>query len=244
MSWVKKIHKPSDILTAGDTVEAIILTISPAERRIGLGLKQALGDPWLEAPKKFPIGFAIEGPVTRMTKFGAFVQLTEGVEGLVHISEITADRRINHPQDVLHNGQIVKAQVLAIDPEKRQIKLSIKQLVPTSLNEYIDEHKVGDIVSGRVIEQSATSALIELGEGIRATCTIAAAAPAAAVTENKPAGAVDLSALSSMLNARWKGNTPAPAATRTPEPLTAGQIRSFRLTTLNPDTQTIELTPA
>jgi small subunit ribosomal protein S1 len=249
MSWVKKVHKPSDILTAGDTVEAIILAISPAERRIGLGLKQALGDPWLEAPKKFPVGFAIEGPVTRMTKFGAFVQLTEGVEGLVHISEITADRRINHPQDILHNGQIVKAQVLAIDPEKRQIKLSIKQLVPTSLNEYIDEHKVGDIVSGRVIalapDQAPTSATIELGEGIRATCTLAPAAPAAAVAaESKPAAALDLSALTSQLNARWKGNAPAPAATRTSEPLTAGQIRSFRLTTLNPNTQTIELTPA
>jgi small subunit ribosomal protein S1 len=243
MSWVKKIHKPSDILAAGDTVEAIILAISPAERRIGLGLKQALGDPWTEAPKKFPVGSAIEGPVTRMTKFGAFVQLTEGVEGLVHISEITADRRINHPQDILHNGEIVKAQVLAIDPEKRQIKLSIKQLVPTSLVEYMEEHKVGDIVSGRVIElapeQSPTSALIELGEGIRVPCAIAAAGPAAAVTENKPAAAVDLSALSSMLNARWKGNT-KPTATQ-PDSLIIGQIRSFRLTTLNPDTQQIAL---
>ena len=251
MSWVKKVHKPSDILTAGDTVEAIILAISPSERRISLGLKQALGDPWLEAPKKFPIGFAIEGPVTRMTKFGAFVQLTEGVEGLVHISEITADRRINHPQDILHNGQIVKAQVLAIDVEKRQIKLSIKQLVPTSLNEYLDEHKDGDIVSGRVIEISdlaATSATIELGEGIRATCTIAAPAPgapgSAASSPTLGSSPLDLSALSSMLNARWKGNAPAPAATRTPEPLIAGQIRSFRLTTLNPDTQQITLEPA
>src|ERR1019366_5264161 len=112
MSWVKKVHKPSDILKAGDTVEAVVLSISPAERRISLGLKQALGDPWTEAPKKFRVGSAIEGPVMRLTKFGAFVQLTEGVEGLVHISEITADRRINHPQDVLHAGQIVKAQVL------------------------------------------------------------------------------------------------------------------------------------
>jgi small subunit ribosomal protein S1 len=248
MSWVKKVHKPSDILTAGDTVEAVVLAISPAERRIGLGLKQALGDPWIEAPKKFPIGFAIEGRVTRMTKFGAFVQLTEGVEGLVHISEITADRRINHPQDILHNGQIVKAQVLAVDPEKRQIKLSIKQLVPTSLNEYIDEHKVGDIVSGRVIDLAATSATIELGEGIRANCAITTTKPGAAdsavSTPALESAPLDLSALTSQLNARWKGNAPALAATRVPEPLTPGQIRSFRLTALNPDTQTIELAPA
>ena len=86
----------------------------------------------MEAPRKFPVGSAIEGPVTRLMKFGAFVQLAEGVEGLVHVSEITADRRINHPQDVLHAGQMVKAQVLGVDTEKRQIRLSMKQLVPTS----------------------------------------------------------------------------------------------------------------
>ena len=87
-------------------------------------------------------------------KFGAFVQLTEGVEGLVHVSEISADKHIDHPQDVLRAGQIVKAQVLAVDTDKRQIKLSIKQLVPTGLGEYLDEHKEGDVVSGRVLKQS------------------------------------------------------------------------------------------
>jgi len=163
MSWVK-VHKPSDILKAGDTVEAVVLTVSAGERRISLGLKQALGDPWLEAPRKFPVGSAMEGPVTRIMKFGAFVQLAEGVEGLVHISEITAERRINHPQDVLHVGQVVKAQVLGIDVEKRQIKLSMKQLVPTSFGEYLEEHKEGDVVSGRVVDESADGATIELGE--------------------------------------------------------------------------------
>ena len=260
MSWVKKVHKPSDILSAGDTVEAVVLAISPAERRISLGLKQAHGDPWTEAPKKFRVGSAIEGPVTRLTKFGAFVQLTEGVEGLVHISEITADRRINHPQDVLHAGQIVKAQVLAVDPEKRQIKLSIKQLVPTSIDEYIAEHTVGDIVSGRVVDQSPTSATIELGDGIHATCPIAASASgvpgsksgapdsasgapgSAASSPTRGSSQLDLSSLTSMLNARWKGN--APAATRAPEAIAVGQIRSFRLTKLNPESPTIELESA
>jgi len=237
MSWAKKIHKPSDILKPGDTVEAVVLSVSPAERRISLGLKQALGDPWTEVPRKFPIGSAVEGPVTRLMKFGAFVQLAEGVEGLVHVSEITADRRINHPQDILHAGQIVKAQVLAIDTEKRQLRLSIKQLVPTSLVEYLEEHNQGDLVSGRVIEQFPDSALIELGEGIRATCRFAASTPAATVSQ--PSSGVDLSALTSMLNARWKGNT-KPTASQ-PEPLTVGQIRSFRLAKLDRDTQTIEL---
>ena len=172
MSWAKKVHKPSDILKQGDTVDAIVLAISPAERRISLGLKQALGDPWADLPNKFPVGSAIEGPVVRTTKFGAFVQIAEGVEGLVHISEISAEKRINHPEDVVRVGQPVKAQVLAIDTEKRQIKLSMKQLVPTGLDEYLDEHKVGDIVSGRIVDQSPERMIVELGLGIRTTCRV------------------------------------------------------------------------
>ena len=187
MSWVKKVHKPSDILKPGDTVEAVVLSVSPAEKRISLGLKQALGDPWNDVAQKYPAGSAIEGPVTRLMKFGAFVQLAEGVEGLVHISEITADRRINHPQDVLHAGQIVKAQVLGVDTEKRQIKLSMKQLVPTSLGEYLEEHKKGDVVSGRVVEQAADFATIELGEGIRAICLLTAKGVPAETKVNSPA---------------------------------------------------------
>ena len=244
MSWVKKVHKPSDILKPGDTVEAVVLTVSAGERRISLGLKQALGDPWVEAPRKFPVGSAIEGPVTRLMKFGAFVQLAEGVEGLVHVSEITADRRINHPQDVLHAGQMVKAQVLGVDTEKRQIRLSMKQLVPTSYGEYLEEHKEGDVVSGRVVvlspeseSESESEATIELGEGIRALCRMAGNAAAAAAAN--PGGAADLSALTSMLKARWKGGG-APAGSQ-PEPLSVGQIRSFRIAKLDRETEKIEL---
>ncbi|MEO6965525.1 MAG: 30S ribosomal protein S1 [Acidobacteriaceae bacterium] len=237
MSWVKKVRKPSDMLKQGDTVDAVVLSVNVGERRMSLGLKQALGDPWAEVPQKFPVGSAIEGPVTRLMKFGAFVQLTEGVEGLVHISEITAERRINHPQDVLQTGQIVKAQILAVDMEKRQIKLSIKQMVPTGLAEYLQEHSEGDVVSGRVVEQSSESALIELGEGIRATCRTTANAP----SEVKPKSdaAADLSALTSMLQARWKSGA-APSGSQ-PEPLGAGQIRSFRIAKLDREKETIEL---
>jgi small subunit ribosomal protein S1 len=237
MSWVKKVHKPSDILKAGDTVEAVVLSVKQEERRIALGLKQALGDPWTDAAKKFPVGSAIEGPVTRLMNFGAFVQLAEGVEGLVHVSEITAERRINHPQDVLRVGQTVKAQVLAVDAEKRQIKLSMKQLVPTSIKEYLEEHSAGDVVSGRVVEQTAEGAIVELGEGIRAACRMAASAPAAA--EKKSDAGVDLSSLTSMLSARWKGGA-APSGTA-PEPLGVGEIRSFRIVKLDCETEKIEL---
>ncbi|MGB8478560.1 MAG: 30S ribosomal protein S1 [Acidobacteriaceae bacterium] len=236
MSWLKKVRKPSDILKSGDTVDAIILSVSAGERRISLGLKQALGDPWADVLQKFPVGSTIEGPVTKLMKFGAFVQITEGVEGLVHVSEIGAEKHIDHPQDVLRAGQIVKAQVLAVDTEKRQIKLSIKQLVPTGLGEYLAEHKEGDVVSGRVVEHGPDSAVIELGDGIRANCRLAAAAP---TSENKSSSGADLSALTSMLQARWKGGSAASA--KQSEPLAKGQIRSFRIVKLDRATEKIEL---
>ncbi|RZU39168.1 30S ribosomal protein S1 [Edaphobacter modestus] len=237
MSWVNKVRKPGDLLKLEDTVEAVILSINPAERRLSLGLKQALGDPWAVVPQKFPAGSVIEGPVARLTKFGAFVQLAEGIEGLVHISEISAEKRINHPQDVLKTGQIVKAQVLAIDIEKRQIKLSMKQLIPTDLDEYLEEHSVGDVVSGRLIEQTADNVIVELGEGIRAHCAVKVKTESAASSQSE--AKLDLSALSSMLNARWKGETKASNAQV--EPLHVGQMRDFKIVTIDRDTKQIAL---
>jgi small subunit ribosomal protein S1 len=241
MSWGKKVRHPSDVVKAGDRVDAVILAIKPAERRMSLGLKQTLSDPWGEVPQKFPVGSQIEGPVTRITKFGAFIQLVEGIEGLVHVSEISAEKRINHPQDVLRVGQTIKAQVLAIDAEKRQIKLSMKQLVPTSIDEYIAEHKKGDLVSGRVVEEAAGRATVELGEGIRGTCKAATgSAPGApAGNEDKAGKGADLSSLSSMLQARWKGNVRATASS--PEPLRAGQVRSFKITRIDAESKQIEV---
>src|SRR3984957_1605653 len=123
MSWSKgKIRKASDVVKEGETVEAVILQVQAPERRISLGLKQALGDPWTDIAQRFQVGSAVEGPVTNLTKFGAFVQLSEGIEGMVHVSDITAEKRINSPQDLLRVGQVVKAQVLAIDLEKRQMR--------------------------------------------------------------------------------------------------------------------------
>jgi small subunit ribosomal protein S1 len=237
MSWVKKVRKPSDMLKTGDTVEAVVLNISVPEKRISLGLKQALGDPWADVSQKFGVGSEVEGPVTRLMKFGAFVQIAEGVEGLVHISEIVADRRLNHPEDAVHVGQVVKAQVLAIDAEKRQIKLSMKQLIPTGLSEYLEERKEGDSVSGRVVSVSGDSAVVELGEGIRATCVVTATAAKAEGAANS--GGLDLSALSSMLKDRWK--TGGPAAGSAPAALEAGQVRSFKITKMDKDAKRIEL---
>jgi small subunit ribosomal protein S1 len=241
MSWVKKVKKPGDLVKPGETVEAVILAVNAGERRISLGLKQALGDPWAEAPQKFPAGSVIEGPVTSLTKFGAFVQLSEGLEGMIHVSEISAEKRINHPQEVLRVGQQVKAQVLEVDQAKRQLRLSIKQMAPSSLDEYIAEHKEGDVVTGRMIEVSGGVARVELGEGVQATCRMAASpakqdSPAKAASSEAKA---DLSSLSSMLQARWKGG--AESAGSRPEAVREGQIRSFRIAKLDPVAKRIEL---
>jgi small subunit ribosomal protein S1 len=265
MSWSKKARKPADVVKPGEQVEVMVLGVNQADRRIALGLKQALGDPWAEAPQKFPVGTVVEAPVTSLTKFGAFVQLGEGVEGMIHIGDISADpskgrqgasgaeaprqrpmersdvsngeRRINHPQDVLKVGQVVRAQVLEVDTGRRRLRLGMKQLVPTSVDEYIAEHKDGDVVTGRMTEVASGRARVELGEGIQAVCKLSAEM---LEKEEKPADPkTDLSSLTSMLEARWKGGQATGAPRR--EPVRAGQIRSFRIVKLDAAAKKIEL---
>jgi small subunit ribosomal protein S1 len=235
MSWAKsKIRKASDVVKPGEIVEAIILGINSAEHRISLGLKQALGDPWVDVPQRYPIGSEVQGPITSLMKFGAFMQLSEGVEGLIHVSEITAERRISQPAEVLRVGKMVKALVIGVDSEKRQMKLSMKQLVPTGLEEYLAEHKEGDVVTGRLIDESGTR--VELGEGIHASCKAGSAASTTAAA-SAPAKA-DLSSLSSMLEARWKTGAGAPVKS---EAARAGQVRSFRIARLDRPAKKIEV---
>ena len=243
MSWVKKVRKPSDLVKPGETVEAVILGINIGERRMSLGLKQALGDPWADIAQKIPVGSAVGGPVVSLTKFGAFVQVAEGIEGMIHVSDISAEKRINHPQDVLKVGQMVKAQVLEVDTERRRLKLGIKQLVPTSIDEYLAEHQPGDVVSGRVIEVSGSTAQVELGEGIRAACKIPAftAKPSGSVA-HQPNPTADLASLSSMLQARWKSG-PAAESAKSSE-LRAGQVARFRIINLDRAAKKIEVEPA
>lgn len=237
MSWSKKVKKPADVLKAGETVEVVVLGVNPADKRISLGLKQALGDPWADAEKKYLPGTVVEAPVVSLTKFGAFIQLDENIEGMIHVGDITAEKRINHPQDVLKMGEVVKAVVLELDREKRRLRLGLKQLIPTSLDEYIAEHKEGDVVTGRVSEVSKGRAVVELGEGVRASVSMGASESA----EEKPAEAksADISALSSMLASRWKGAGSAAAAQK--GMARAGEIRSFRIKHLDAQNKRIEL---
>jgi small subunit ribosomal protein S1 len=241
MSWAKKVRIASDVVKPGETVEVVVLGVNQAEHRISLGLKQALGDPWVNVVQSFPVASVIEGPVTSLTKFGAFVQVAEGVEGMIHVSDISAEKRIEYPQDVLKVGQLVKAQVLAVDTGKRLLRLGMKQLVPTSVDEYIAEHKAGDVVTGRMGEISGGHARVELGDGINATCAIVAgpAAKGFAGESTLSASKPDLSSLSSKLKAHWKGG--AAAVEPRPEAAQTGQIRKFRVIRLDAAAKKIDV---
>jgi small subunit ribosomal protein S1 len=236
MSWSKKNVRAQDIVKEGDHVEVVILGVNPADKRIALGLKQALGDPWEEAVKKYPAGGVAEGKVTSLTKFGAFVDLGDNIEGMVHIGDISREKRLNHPNEVLKVGQTVKAQVLEADKERRRIRLGIKQLEPTSIDEYIAEHKPGDSVSGRLVEVSGQKAKVELGEGVFAWTKIAGEQPTKAAST---ASKADLGSLTAMLSQRWKsgGGGDAVAA----EAPRAGQVRSFKILSIDAAAKRIDL---
>jgi small subunit ribosomal protein S1 len=238
LTWSKKAVKPKDVVKPGELVEVVVLNVNGADRKIGLGLKQALGDPWDEALTKFPAGTIVEGKILNMANFGAFVELGEGVEGMIHVGDITAEKRIEHPQEILKTGQTVRAVVLEIDRERRRIRLGMKQLQPTSADEYIAEHKVGDIVTGRVIKAGKTSAEVELGEGVKASCAL----PKESGKPSEQAGpaSTDVSSLSAMLAAKWKqGKTFNSESSG--EPVRPGQVRSFRISALDPAQKRIEL---
>ena len=237
LSWSRRVRKPGDLLKMGDRIEAVVLQINPAERRIGLGYKQALGDPWDSISQKLPVGSTVEGPITNLTQFGAFVELGGGIEGMIHISDITNEKRLDHPREKLAKGQTVRAAVVEIDREKRRIRLSMKQLEPTTVDHYISEHQPGEMVSGRLVEVQGDSAKVELGEGIVGMCKLKA-------REEKPAEAAiaksaDVSSLSAMLAARWKQGSTADVAGK--PAARAGEVRSFRIAHLDPAKRLIEL---
>ena len=222
-------------------MEVVILGVNQADRRISLGLKQALGDPWADVPQKYPGGLGGGRPGHQPDqKFGAFVQLAEGVEGMIHVGDISAEKRINHPQDVLKVGQVVKAQVLELDREKRRLRLGMKQLVPTSLDEYIAEHKEGDVVTGRMTDVSGGRAPGGTGRRHPGDLPADARKPPEGRREAGRGKASISRRLSSMLQAKWKGGQGGGGA-KARRPARAGQIRSFRIVKLDAGAKKIEL---
>jgi small subunit ribosomal protein S1 len=166
MSWSKRVKHPSKILNVGDTVEAMVLGVDPGARRISLGLKQVESNPWHELSEKYPIGTTITGKVRNLTEFGAFVEVEEGIDGLIHISDMSWSKRLKHPSEVLKKGDTVEAMVLNIDAENQRLSLGLKQLQTDVWDEFFQQHHLGDVVEGKVVRLTNFGAFVELAEGI------------------------------------------------------------------------------
>jgi small subunit ribosomal protein S1 len=166
MSWSKRVKHPSKILNVGDSVEAMVLGVDPAARRISLGLKQVETNPWHELTEKYPVGTKIKGKVRNLTEFGAFVEVEEDIDGLIHISDMSWSKRIKHPSEVLKKGDVVEAMVLSIDAENQRLSLGLKQLATDIWDDFFSRHHVGDTIEGKVTRMTNFGAFVELDEGI------------------------------------------------------------------------------
>ncbi len=166
MSWSKKVKHPSKILTVGQEVECAVLGIDQEAHRISLGLKQVESNPWNQLIEKYPVGSKIKGKVRNLTEFGAFVEVEEGIDGLIHISDLSWTKRVKHPSEILKKGDTVEAVVLNIDAENQRLSLGLKQLATDIWDEFFAHHKVGDIVEGKVVRVTNFGAFVELAEGI------------------------------------------------------------------------------
>ncbi|MDH3492982.1 MAG: 30S ribosomal protein S1, partial [Acidobacteriota bacterium] len=172
MSWSKRLKHPKHLVKKGDQVEVQVLGIDPDERRISLGIKQLQANPWDTIAERYNVGTKIEGKVRNLTDFGAFVEVEEGVDGLVHVSDISWSKKIKHPKDVLKKGQEVEAIVTNIDVGGRRLSLSIKELTPSAWEQYTSEHKPGDVVKGTISRFASFGIFVELAPDLEGLCHI------------------------------------------------------------------------
>ena len=166
MSWTKKVVNPAKILNVGDQVEAIVSELDMNQRRISLSLRQTERNPWEELADSFPVGSIVEGKVRNLTEFGAFVEITEGIDGLIHVSDMSWTKRVKHPSEVLQKGETVKARITHIDIGSQRVSLSIKEFMPNEWQDFVDSHTVGDIVEGRVVNVTDFGLFVDIYEGL------------------------------------------------------------------------------
>ena len=181
MSWSKRTKHPSKVVKAGDEVDVVVLEVKTDQRRISLGLKQTLADPWGAAAEKYPVGTIVTGRIRNLADFGAFVEIEEGMEGLIHISDVSWTERIKHPSEKFKKGDTVEAKVLKVDSENRRLSLGIKQLKDIWAN-WFAEHKIGEIIKGKVARTTDFGAFVELAEGIEGLCHVSE------IEERRPKG--------------------------------------------------------
>jgi len=169
MSWNKKVTHPSKLVKVGEEVDVVVLDIKPSDRRVSLGMKQALPDPWLQTADKYPVGTVVTGKVRNIAEFGAFIEIEDGFDGLVHVGDVSWTGRVKNPHEVFRKGEPITAKVLKIDPENRRVSLGIKQ-VNDIWGDWFKGHKVGQLVKGKVSRIATFGAFVELGENIEALC--------------------------------------------------------------------------
>jgi small subunit ribosomal protein S1 len=172
MTWSKRIKHPSKVVSLNQDVEAVILDVDQGNRRISLGMKQTLPNPWDSAIERYSIGTRISGRVRNLTDFGAFVEIEDGIDGLIHISDMSWTKRIKHPSEVLKKGQVVEAIITNIDTDNRRLSLSIKDLEPNAWDRFFQERKPGDLVTGKIVRLASFGAFVELEGGIEGLCHI------------------------------------------------------------------------
>ncbi len=175
MTWSKRMKHPSKMVKPGDEVDTIILSVNPNDRRISLGMKQLQENPWEQLEEKYPIGAIIEGRVRNLTDFGAFIEIEDGIDGLVHVSNLSWTKRIKHPSEVLKKGEKVRAIVLGVEPENRRLSLGVKQLQPDVWDTFFAQHRIGDVIKGKVLRTAQFGAFVEIAEGVEGLCHVSEA---------------------------------------------------------------------
>jgi small subunit ribosomal protein S1 len=170
MTWSRRMKHPTKVVKVGDQVETVVLDVKPRDRRVSLGIKQLEADPWTTVGSRYDIGSVVEGRVRKLTDFGAFIEIEEGVDGLVHISDLSWTKRVKHPSEVLKKGQLVQAVILNIDAPNRRLSLGVKQLQPDAWESFFRAHQVGDVVRGRVCRAINFGVFVELAPGVEGLC--------------------------------------------------------------------------
>ena len=222
MSWSKRAKHPSKIVKVGDEVDVVVLEVKTDQRRISLGLKQTQADPWEAAAEKYPVGTMVSGRVRNLADFGAFVEIEEGMEGLIHISDVSWTERIKHPSEKFKKGDTIQAKVLKVDSQNRRLSLGIKQVNDIWAN-WFGEHKIGDLIKGKVARATDFGAFVELSDGIEALCHVSE------IEERRPKGDRD--------KEREKGSRGA----RVTAVLTPGHEYEFKVLRLEPEQHKISL---
>jgi small subunit ribosomal protein S1 len=170
MTWSRRMKHPSKVVHPGDQVETVVLEVNTKDRRISLGLKQLEPNPWTTVEQRYSVGSVVEGRVRNMTEFGAFIEIEEGIDGLVHISDLSWIKRVKHPSEVLRKGSVVQAVILAIDADHKRLSLGVKQLQPDAWETFFQKHHVNDTVRGKVLRLAGFGAFVEIAEGVEGLC--------------------------------------------------------------------------